>query len=86
MNKYKGCERYPEILDALRVVDPQIEVVIAGKASADIPNTIYIKCHDRLRKAVGIEQNTRLRYGSVGSQNDISLFEKCQLQNMGDDN
>ncbi len=71
MNKYKGCERYPEILDALRVIDPQIEVVIAGKASADIG--------EDLLGAITKRRNATFFQRFIDEEEMAALFEEADI-------
>lgn len=38
LNRYKGCEMYPAIFDAIRRLDPDVEIVVAGLPSKDLPD------------------------------------------------
>lgn len=38
LNRYKGCEMYPEIFDEVHRLDPSIRITVAGQPSNDLPS------------------------------------------------
>ena len=38
LNRYKGCELYPEILTEVYRLDPEIRITVAGQPSKDLPD------------------------------------------------
>ncbi len=38
LNRYKGCEMYPEIFNEVHRLDPSVQIAVAGQPSEDLPN------------------------------------------------
>ena len=71
LNRYKGCVYYPAILDRLQQLDPDIRVVIAGKASADMSKSLL---HDIVKRP-----NVELRNEYVPESELSAYFESADL-------
>lgn len=71
LNNYKGCKYIPKIAEEIRKLTPDVEIVIAGKASDDVS--------DKVLKKIASCKNVRF-YNSFVPEEKISYyFQNCDL-------
>lgn len=71
INAYKGVSLYPDILRCLAAVVPQVEVVIAGKASDDVDLSLL--------NEINCQPNAKLINRFIDESELDGFFEDCSL-------